>query len=119
MNFKKTIWLMTVGFGLLLVLNACGGGGGGRGVTTVSISRFAYVANFNDGTVSSYVVDAATGQLRHNGYVPAGTNPHSVAVHPSGNFVYVSNSRTGTLTRVSTATAGSNPYSVTTTGTIE
>jgi 6-phosphogluconolactonase (cycloisomerase 2 family) len=57
---------------------------------TTHYPRFAFSANFNDGTISAYTVDAATGQLRHNGYVVAGGQPHSVAVHPSGKFVYVS-----------------------------
>lgn len=82
-------------FGVLAVLGllaACGGGGGGGGSgSTGSVSRYAYTANFGDNTVSSYAINATTGQLRHNGYVAAGANPHSVAVHPSGNFVYVTN----------------------------
>ncbi len=101
---------------LALALAACGGGGGGGGngastsgdggaapgsggsqTPPVLVSRFAYVANFDDGTVSAYTVDAATGRLRHNGYVLAGTNPHSIAVHPSGRFVYVTNSGSGNL----------------------
>ena len=36
-------------------------------------------------------MNAATGQLRHNGYVAAGTNPVSVTVDPSGKFAYVAN----------------------------
>ncbi len=42
-------------------------------------------------TVSIYTVNASTGQLRANGYVPAGTQPSAVAVDPSGKFAYVAN----------------------------
>ena len=39
------------------------------------VPRFAYVANFNDDTVSIYAVNDNTGQLRHHGYVATGTDP--------------------------------------------
>jgi uncharacterized repeat protein (TIGR01451 family) len=55
------------------------------------LPRFAYVANESDNTISIYIVDATTGQLRHNGYVVAGTTPFSVTVDSSGRFVYVAN----------------------------
>ncbi len=57
------------------------------------VPRFAYVANF-DGTVSMYTVDAGTGRLRANGYVPtasastAGIVP-AVAVDPLGRYAFV------------------------------
>ena len=47
-----------------------GGGGGGGGVAstpTAIFPRFAYVANADSDTVSQYVVDSETGQLRPNG----------------------------------------------------
>lgn len=81
----------------MLWLAGCGGKGGGTGAGASTsalasiVPRFAYATNFNDGTVSMYTVDAATGQWRNNGYVTAGINPHSLVVHPSGKFVYVSN----------------------------
>ncbi len=63
-----------------------------RHVTCVTPSpRFAYVANFNDASVSIYTVNATSGQLRFNGYIGAGTKPISVAVDPLGKFVYVAN----------------------------
>lgn len=58
---------------------------------TTPYSRFAYVANYSDNTISCYTLDNSTGQLRHNGYVTAGTQPWSVAVDPSGQFVYAAN----------------------------
>ena len=60
---------------LLLALVACGGDGEGDGggppPPTSDVPRFAYVANSNDNTVSIYTVNASTGRLRANGYVPA------------------------------------------------
>ena len=83
---------------LVLGLVSCsgGGGGGGGGVTppppgVTPSARFAYVANFGESTVSIYTVNATTGQLRHNGYVAAGSNPSSVTIAPSGKFAYVAN----------------------------
>lgn len=55
------------------------------------VPRFAYAANASDNTVSVFSVDAGTGQLRHNGYVAAGTIPVSVTVDPLGKFAYVAN----------------------------
>src|SRR5712691_3255658 len=59
--------------------------------------RFAYVANELNGTVSMYIVDATTGQLRHNGYVAivGGLSPISVTVDPFGRFAYVANMSSG------------------------
>jgi YVTN family beta-propeller protein len=52
------------------------------------IPRFAYVTNQVSNTVSMYLVDAATGQFRANGYVSV-PQPVGVAVHPNGLFAYV------------------------------
>src|SRR5258708_9635896 len=90
---------------LFLFVTACGGGGGGGGGGTpaaaVIVPRFAYVANNGDNTVSIYTVNASTGQLRHNGYVAAGTGPVSVSVDPSGKFAYVANFSSGNLSAFS------------------
>jgi sugar lactone lactonase YvrE len=78
---------------------------GGADVANVSVvcaiptARFAYVPNFGDNTVSIYAVNAATGQLRHRGYVAAGTGPNAVAIDRRGNL-YVSDSFAGTVTRL-------------------
>jgi YVTN family beta-propeller protein len=65
---------------------------GGSSITRPSyLPRFAYVANYGDNTVSQYTVNAATGQLRHNGYVLAGASPVAVTVDPSNKFAYVAN----------------------------
>jgi 6-phosphogluconolactonase (cycloisomerase 2 family) len=41
--------------------------------------RFAYVANNNDQTLSTYLFEASTGFARQNGYVIAGAKPSGVA----------------------------------------
>jgi len=75
----------------------------GANVTSVTIScssyvpRFAYSANSWDNTISLYTVNAATGQMRHNGFISAGTMPYSVAVDPKGRFAYAANSGDGTV----------------------
>jgi len=79
----------------MLVLVACGGGGGGGdggGGGATNIPRYAFVANSNDNSVSSYVVDADTGRLKYIGKVAAGVSPlspSSVSVDPSGKYAYV------------------------------
>ena len=91
------------------------------------VSRFAYVANLDSGTVSIYTVNLKTGQLRSNGYVLAGSIPVAVTVEPSGKFAYVANigsnsisayainASTGDLTPIagSPYATGGNPASVT------
>ncbi len=125
---KHNLRTAVVVFLSLLGVAGCGGGGSGAAASS-NLPRFAYVANYNDNTVSIYTVNAATGQLRHNGYVAAGTAPYSVTVDPSGKFAYAANygssnvsaytinASTGALTPA--VAAGSFPFSVTTTGTIQ
>ena len=95
MNSKSALAGVSILF-VLATLAACGGGGGGGGSAAATpppnnVPRFAYVANGSDNTVSIYTVNAATGQLRHNGYVATEASPHSVSVDPSGKFAYVAN----------------------------
>ena len=86
MRFNTTKVIYSALCLISVLLTACGSGGGGGAAATSAAPtiapRFAYAANFNDGTVSMYTVNAATGQLRHNGYVVAGVNPISVTVDP-------------------------------------
>src|SRR5436190_7514702 len=113
---------------LLAILGpSCGSGGGGGPIPPGAVfPRFAYVVNETDATLSSYTVDAATGQLRATGYVATGTTPYVVALHPSGLFAYVSNRGADTISMYSIdplsgrltslgapAPTGSQPYSVT------
>jgi len=55
--------------------------------------QFVYVANVNDGTVSGFAVDNATGVLTPVPGSPfaAGGGPQSIAVDPAGKFVYTAN----------------------------
>lgn len=61
-------------------------------------SRFAYVVNRQDNTVSMFTIDADTGNLTLNasptnptGTVATGTEPFRINFDPSGKFVYVTN----------------------------
>lgn len=86
------------------------------------VPRFAYAANL-DGTISSFTVDFTTGQLRHTGYITAGSSTQSVVATPSGAFVYAANfgsgdvsaysanAKTGTLTEVSGSPFGAGAFS--------
>ena len=69
--------------------------------------------NSGSNDVSTYTVDGTTGALTSLGTTGAGLSPTSIAVHPSGKFVYVTNgsnsvwmynidASTGTLTQVGT-----------------
>src|SRR5580658_2465588 len=54
-----------------------------------SISRYLYVANQTDAIVSSFTVDAVTGQLRATGYVEADIGePTGIAATLNGRFVF-------------------------------
>jgi YVTN family beta-propeller protein len=87
--------------------------------------KFVYVANSGSDTISMFTIDAATGALTSAGTIAAGTDPGSVAVHPSGKFIYVVNTgsnnvsmyaieaATGVLTSTGTVPAAVNPWSVT------
>lgn len=56
--------------------------------------KFAYVANEESSTVSTFSIDAATGRLSLVGTpIAAGWAPKSIAVHPTGKFLYVANSK--------------------------
>jgi DNA-binding beta-propeller fold protein YncE len=65
--------------------------------------KFAYVANggssFVSGNVSAYTIDPSTGALTAiaGSPFPAGEDPHSVVVHPSGKFAYVANVGSGNV----------------------
>lgn len=56
---------------------------------SAEVPRFAYVVNSFDSSLSEFIVDSQSGQLRPNGHVPTGKFPSSVFAHPSGKFVYV------------------------------
>lgn len=73
----------------------------GNGPTEIAIdptSRFAYVVNRIDNTVSMYTIDSNIGNLTSNatatnptGTIATGTEPFRIDFDPSGKFVYVTN----------------------------
>lgn len=73
----------------------------GNAPTAIAVdptSRFAYVVNRFDNTVSMFTIDANTGNLTLNstttnptGTITTGTTPFRIAFDPAGKFVYVTN----------------------------
>lgn len=73
----------------------------GNAPTAIAIdptSRFAYVVNRLDNTVTMYTIDASTGDLTlnataayPNATIATGTEPFRIDFDPSGKFVYVTN----------------------------
>jgi YVTN family beta-propeller protein len=66
----------------------------GNGPTAVTVdpsSRFAYVTNRLDNTISMYIIDPNSGALTANGVIPTGNTPFHLAFDPSGKFLYVVN----------------------------
>jgi 6-phosphogluconolactonase (cycloisomerase 2 family) len=114
-------------------------------VTVDPSGKYAYVANQGSNDVSAYTINASgaltpiicSGTSCRGNNFPAGTNPISVTVDPSGKFAYVANygddinpstvsayninASSGALTAVggSPFLAGVGPVSVTTTGTTQ
>jgi 6-phosphogluconolactonase (cycloisomerase 2 family) len=77
---------------------------------TVKASEFAYVANFNEGTVSQYTIGTG-GLLTPNAAgatVPAGVQPYAIAVDPTGHYVYAANYNGSTSGSVSQYTIGAD-----------
>ena len=130
-NNKFFRYLGLVAVAILGIASVIGSGGGGSSSSTISgivvtdVSRYAFVVNSTDDSVSSYVVDTASGRLTYIGTAATGVNPVSVAVDPEGKYAYVANQDgntvsqyeildDGTLTPLATATAatGDQPRSV-------
>jgi 6-phosphogluconolactonase (cycloisomerase 2 family) len=107
------------------------------GTTPYSIAvdpsgNYAYVANYGDGTISEYKINAGALTLTATLPVPVSgnNNPASITVDPTGKYAYVANygdgtvseynisSADGTLTAMTPGTvmAGTNPISVTVSG---
>ncbi len=76
-----------------LVLAGCGGGGEGQNATPPPAPEsFAYVTNASSNSVSLHDANGGTGSLSAvQTAAPAGIAPVSVAVDPSGKFLYVAN----------------------------
>jgi len=69
-------------------------------VNIAGASSFAYITNFDDGTVS--VIDTATNTVTAT--VSAGSFPYGVAVNPDGIKVYVTNVYSNTVSVIDTST---------------
>jgi 6-phosphogluconolactonase len=82
---------LRVPFLCLLLANFVGTGAFVFGATPPPKPRFVYVANNQDGTVSTFLVDNA--MLRARGYVSLGgdSSPISLTLTPSQRFLYVGN----------------------------
>jgi 6-phosphogluconolactonase (cycloisomerase 2 family) len=73
----------------------------GNGPTAIAVdptSRFAYVVNRNDNTVSMFTINQTTGNLTLNasatnpaGTIATGSEPFRIDFDPTGKFVYVTN----------------------------
>ena len=73
----------------------------GNAPTAIAVdptTRFAYVVNRNDNTISMYLIDPSTGNLTLNattahpsGIISAGVQPFRINFDPTGKFVYVTN----------------------------
>jgi 6-phosphogluconolactonase (cycloisomerase 2 family) len=93
-----------------------------RTVAVDPSGRFAYTANWGNGTVSAFAINQTTGALTEisGSPFPAGGAPWTVVVEPTGRFVYVSdntgiriyvyaiNQSTGALAQI-----GGSPFAVT------
>src|SRR6478672_3968778 len=108
----------------LACVAGCGGSSHGSGGGGGSTGGNAYVAAPQANAIAAYRVSAGSGDLKSVLGSPfsGGTSPISIAVHPSGKFVYAANqggndislfrvnSNTGELTEVLPRTAaGLNP----------
>jgi YVTN family beta-propeller protein len=89
------ISFLSLSSALLLALSGCGGSSGATTTppptSTTTLGRFAYVANAADDTISVFIADNTSGQLRHHGYVLTGNGPNSLTIDPSGQFAYTTN----------------------------
>jgi 6-phosphogluconolactonase len=90
----------------VLTQNSSYGVSAGSGPTAIAVdptSRFAYVVNRLDNTVSMYTIDPNTGNLTLNSTatnptatIATGTEPFRIDFDPTGNFLYVTNEGSAT-----------------------
>ena len=84
--------------------------------------RFLFVAS--DFAVTPFEIDGTTGQLTGGAAIPVGTGPHSLFIHPSGEYLYLSSAATdqlrafsidetsGALTEIDQEFTGDGPISL-------
>src|ERR1700730_15812531 len=95
---KRTGWLVAVA--ALAWVAGCGGSGSGSSSgTTSSAGGNAYVVVPEANVLASYRVSSGSGNLKAVLGSPfsGGTSPISIAVHPSGKFVYTANQGGGDI----------------------
>lgn len=94
MDFKTILKSGTL-LALLGSMLACGGGGSGTTVPNPTMQQnpdHLYVVNTDDGTVSGFNIDPASGTLTSTGpAVATGDIPAYAAAAPNGRFLYVAN----------------------------
>jgi 6-phosphogluconolactonase len=99
---KFGVWQYTVDFTTgVLTSNTPAAVGAGNAPTEMAVdptSRFAYVVNRIDNTVSMYIIDPGTGNLtpistasNPTATIATGTEPFRIDFDPTGKFVYVTN----------------------------
>lgn len=79
------------------------------GVVIHPNNRYVYAANVSSGTVSTYSINPASGQLTAQGapVSSGGGSPNGLFFHPSGNFLYVTNQSGNSVTGFNVASDGS------------
>jgi len=113
-KYLRLLGLLAVAVvGVASVIGSGGGDGSGTipGIVVTDLSRYAFVVNRTDKSVSSYVVDTASGRLTYIGTAATGDNPVSVAVDPGGNYAYVANSGSTGIGGISQYTIGAEDAS--------
>ncbi|MBX3061877.1 MAG: beta-propeller fold lactonase family protein [Anaerolineae bacterium] len=74
-----------------------------NGVAILPNSRFIYVANTVDGTVTVLSFDPASRAINVAALLEVGTEPYGVAVTPNGTKVYVTNAHSDSVSVIDTA----------------
>jgi DNA-binding beta-propeller fold protein YncE len=126
-----SIYAIDAATGVLTLIGTVAVDGRAIAVTVDPSGKFAYVADGgqnSDGSkginVSMFSIDATTGVLTSIGKIAAGLSPSSIAIHPSGKYVYVvnydsndislytKNITTGDLTSIGTQAAAAGSISI-------
>lgn len=103
MNMNITVLAVAAVIGF----TACGKRISGSQDNAIDHPHFAYVTNALDNTVSVYEINVATGSWIFSGGVATGKKPGSVAVDPSGRFVYVVNTNDNSISQYTKDADGS------------
>ncbi len=89
--------IATIGKTPITVFSPAPGGGTSTSLAfnVFPLTRFAYATASGSSRIFTLAADPASGRLLYTGYALAeSSNPASVALHPSGQFVYVLNQQT-------------------------